>query len=90
MRPSWQNAMKAEFPHFWFIVPREYTAAAPSVFKDIDFIVYNINWNNHGMYYKCLKQKGNATRFLFIRSNNKKHSIWNIKKIDGGDAANVV
>lgn len=89
--PSWQNAMKAEFPHFRFIGPKEYTAAAPSVFKDIDFIVYNVNWNNHGMYYKCLKQKGNATRFLFIRSNNTKHSIWNIyKKIEAGDAANVV
>lgn len=89
--PNWQNAMKTEFPEFRFLDSREYSAAAPAVFRGIDFIVYNVNWNNHGMYYKCLKQKDNSSRFIFIRSNNVTRTVLNIyQKIEAGDETDVV
>lgn len=89
--PSWQNAMKNEFPGFRFLDPKEYTAATSAVFKGIDLIIYNVNWNNHGMYYKCLKQKGNNSRFVFIRSNNVKRTILNLyRQIEAGEKADVV
>lgn len=89
--PSWQNALKSEFPEFRFLDPKEYTAATPAVFVGIDFIIYNVNWNNHGMYYKCLKHKDSGSRFVFIRSNNMKRTILDIYgQIKAGDVTDVV
>ena len=89
--PNWQNAMKAELPEFRFLDPKEYSAATPAVFTGIDFIIYNVKWNNHGMYYKCLKQKDTLSRFVFIRSNNVTRTILDIyQKIEAGDQTDVV
>lgn len=67
--PSWQTAMKVEFPQSRFVEAREY-AIAPSVFRNIHFIVYHLQNGNHSMYNKCLELKNKDTKLFFINQNN--------------------
>jgi len=75
---TWQNAMKAEFPNYHFIEYASYNTIVARNFKNIEYIVYNVKWNEHSMFYKCQKLKSNDSRFIFIDTTNVERTIQRI------------
>ena len=72
---SWQSMMLPIFPKSNFVKLREYNSMKTSIFKGVDYVIYNVNWEEHSMYYTVLKLKHKNTKIIFLNTNNKERTI---------------
>lgn len=67
---SWIRKMQDVFKEAKFIEPFEYTKISKADFAGKKFIFYNLNFNEHGMYYTTGKLMDDDARITLLHSNN--------------------
>lgn len=71
---TWRAEMQKYFPNMAFI-NKDALNFDGNLVKKADYIIYNVKWNQHGMYYKCLKYAKSSAEFIFLNTNNITRTI---------------